>query len=530
MSRLRIFQGELKKEITFEKESSPLLAELLSLHHTGPDHPCGGRGICKKCAVTVRESAAAEISSSDRISPDNSVPGELREVLSCQYRLSGDCDVYLPEKEERWAIEETASESASVSSVRAQTGLGAAVDIGTTTVVLNLYDLADGALLSTASAPNPQRSIAADVMGRIQAAMEGKLHEMQQMITEEIRCLLSEALQKAGIDKNEVFDGTEGLEETEGCDKTEGSDETGRLFPSCLSSAVVTGNTTMLCLLTGTDPSPMAKAPFPMADSFGKDWNCVYLPRCMHAFVGADITCAVLSSGLTEGGDTVLLADIGTNGELALWNGGKLSVTSTAAGPAFEGAGITMGCGSIEGAIDHVEICHGLPVVHTIGGKKAVGLCGSGLIDAVAAGLSIGLISETGVLEEPFVLTDGVALYPEDVRSLQLAKAAVCAGIRTLLDVSGTDFDEVKHLYIAGGFGSHINVEAAGIIGLIPEELTRIAVPLGNAALAGAAGLLLQPEQRAKEKRIADRSEHVNLGGNPLFNDYYMDCMLFGEE
>jgi len=534
MAILRLFQEELKKEIVFEKESSPLLSELLFAHHPGIAHPCGGRGICKKCTVRIHDDAGT------------------REVLSCQYRLTGDCDVYLPGQEETWVIEGTdvgsgpvgdpassdsgpagpsgcstarasgpgpSSRSLSFSgrSLSTSSRLGAAVDIGTTTVVLNLYDLTRGTLLSSASAPNPQRSIAADVMGRIQAAMEGKLGDMQQMITDTLYRLLTDALDQAGI-----F-----CEDLSAAGLTGGN---GRFFPDLITSSVITGNTTMLCLLTGTDPSSMAKAPFLMTDSFGKEWKRVWLPGCMHAFVGADITCAVLASGITEEAGTVLLADIGTNGELVLQKEGKLFVTSTAAGPAFEGAGIRCGCGSIEGAIDHVQVCGGQPVIHTIGGKKAVGLCGSGLIDAAAAGLSLGFISETGAMENPFVLSDGVCLYPEDVRSLQLAKAAVCAGIRTLLEVSGTSFEDVKRLYIAGGFGSHLNIEAAGLIGLIPEELAGKALPLGNAALAGASLLLMHPERKTDEKRITARSEHVNLGGNPLFNDYYMECMLFGEE
>ena len=247
----------------------------------------------------------------------------------------------------------------------------------------------------------------------------------------------------------------------------------------------------------------------------------------MNAFVGADITCAVFAAGMCEDSRTALLCDIGTNGELALWKGRCLYVTSTAAGPAFEGAGISCGISSIPGAIDRVWVEQDSIQVHTIGGAPAVGLCGSGLLDAIAAGLQLEAIDETGAMDDPLSLAEGVALQPKDVRAVQLAKAAIAAGIQTLLETAGISASDVEQVFIAGGFGSHLDVENAAYIGLIPTEfLSRVSV-IGNAALSGAIAILLDESRKETVRQIARSSSHINLGGNPRFNEHYMEQMFF---
>ena len=247
----------------------------------------------------------------------------------------------------------------------------------------------------------------------------------------------------------------------------------------------------------------------------------------MNAFVGADITCAVLASDMCAD-KTSLLCDIGTNGEIALWKNGVLYVTSTAAGPAFEGAGISCGCSSVAGAIDRAWIEEGSLCIHTIADAPAVGLCGSGLIDVVARLLELEELDETGALEEDEVeLAPDVILQQQDIRALQLAKAAIAAGIETLLKVSDTDPEEIESFYIAGGFGSHLNIESAVRIGLIPDALADKVRVIGNAALAGAAQVLLDQRKFEQVRQIAKVSSHKNLGGDPLFNECYVDQMFF---
>ena len=494
MNKLTLHSGARTEQIFFE--GSPLLAELLFARADSPEHLCGGRGICKKCLVTVKTA-------------ENDEP---RQVLSCRTRLAGNAEVWLSAGPD-WMIEGAENAAARCSSAAgsgpcaANDGpVGAAIDIGSTTLVVQIRNIADGSVLSSAAMPNPQRKISADIMGRIQAAMEGKGTVLQKLVTDAVSALLAEACELAGIPRDR------------------------------LAAKVITGNTTMLTLLTGEDPSGLSRAPFLMSDAFGRTAECAglgtaYLPGCLHAFAGADTACAILACGLPEGGETCLLCDIGTNGEIVLKKNGVLYVTSTAAGPAFEGAGIACGCGSVTGAIDHVTVENGALNVHTIGNVPAAGLCGSGLIDAVACGLELGLISETGACEGGNIpLSGSVALYPEDVRTLQLAKAAVQAGIRTLLETTGTGTDEISALYLAGGFGSRLNPVSAGAIGLIPPQLVDRVRTAGNAALTGAALLLTDPSCREKEQQIRALSRYVSLGGNPLFNDHYMESMLFGEE
>ncbi|MGN0563707.1 MAG: ASKHA domain-containing protein, partial [Candidatus Heritagella sp.] len=313
------------------------------------------------------------------------------------------------------------------------------------------------------------------------------------------------------------------------------------LPPESVSVLVITGNTTMLYLLTGRNPECLSHAPFHADTRFdfysellGKT---VYYPPCMNAFVGADITCAVLASRMYAHPQTALLCDIGTNGEIALWKDGKLFVTSTAAGPAFEGAGISCGCGSVPGAIDRVWTENGEIHCHTLGETPAVGICGSGLIDAVAAFLETGVIDETGAVtaDSPTAsvsslsLRDGIHLLPQDIRAVQLAKAAIRAGIQTLLETAGLSENDIVVLYIAGGFGSHLNVSSAAAIGLIPPGLENRVQILGNAALSGAAELLLNQNQLETVRSLAAGSVHLNLGGNPRFNENYMDALLFDE-
>jgi len=474
MATLEIWKnGHCTKRVFSAPEK---LSELLDIRQ-----PCGGRGICGKCAVTllgqVSEPNAAEQAASTR--------------LACQAELMGDAQVFLPDTVEEQIETDSAVEILLGTSEAGK--IGAAIDIGTTTVVVRRYDLESGRLLGQSAMVNPQTTLAADVMGRIDAALHGQLDKLQTQIQSAIAALLKQA--GGPVDR-----------------------------------MVVTGNTTMLYLLTGRDPEALSHAPFAADTLFDTQWDNAYLPPCMHAFVGADISCAVLASGMCEHNETALLCDIGTNGEIALWKDGVLYVTSTAAGPAFEGAGISCGCSSISGAIDQVWIENGHLQIHTIADAPAVGICGSGLLDAVAALLELEWMDDTGALDEDEVaLAPGVALLQKDIRAVQLAKAAIAAGIATLLEISETTCEEITAFYVAGGFGSHLNMKSAVAIGLFPAELQDNVHVLGNASLAGASMLLLNQEKLEDIRKIAAVSQHWNLGGSAIFNERYVNQMFFGE-
>lgn len=492
MAILTIHQGHQTAEIKFSAPAA--LSTLLTDAGFSIAQPCGGRGMCGKCVVVLEGS----------VSEPNAAEQRCGVRLACQAVILGDASVTLPVTLPLAQI--AGGNAVDLSPIQPMPGrIGAAVDIGTTTLALLLYDLMSGKCLGAASMLNPQTAVAADVIGRIDAAMKGRADELRRQVSTAIEALLASACAQANV------------------------------VPFSVESMVVTGNTTMLYLLTGQEPTPLSRAPFLADRLFGEEIHqqgcVVYLPDCMHAFVGADTTCALLASGMLDSSETALLCDVGTNGELALWHQGKLYIASTAAGPAFEGAGISCGCASVPGAIDQVHVIAGELRCHTIADSQAIGICGSGLVDAIAAMLNTEALDDTGFLEDDeFPLRDGIALTQSDIRAVQLAKAATNAGIMSLLSAAGCSPDEISHVYLAGGFGSHLNIRSAARIGLIPVELAGKVRVIGNAALDGAALLLMDTSCREKIAHMRRIAQHVRLDGNPDFAERYIEAMLFETE
>lgn len=475
------------RERRISAETGEMLSSVFGGGHIHLDMPCGGKGICRRCEVRVA--------------------GETR--LACQTVIDGDMRVELTGSGVSEHIlagsEET---SPPVSPMYARYGI--AVDIGTTTLCLGLYGI-DGKIGATVR-KNPQRVFGADVISRIEIALDGHGGELSASVRRAVAEMTGELAGAANIGAKEI------------------------------DAAVLTGNTTMLYLLTGQNPESLSRAPFDADRLFGETLDAsafdlgispsakIYLPRCISAFVGGDITTAILASGMCDSDKTALLTDIGTNGELALWHNGKLSCCSTAAGPAFEGVGIERGVYGIPGAIDKVWLDNGEIRCSTIGGEAAVGICGSGVTDALAVMLALGIIDETGAFADEsdyFELTNGVGITASDVRKLQLAKGSVRAGIETLLTVSGVAKSQIDTLYIAGGFGNYLNLESAAAIGLIPPELLSKAVAVGNAAYTGAAMLLQNTQLIPQSETCAKNADTVRLDANPVFTDNYMRYMMF---
>ena len=485
MPKLTIRQGGYQTEIDFS--GTPLLAD--TLVGQAPAQPCGGRGTCGKCAVAALMGA---------VSLPNAFERRAGARLACQARLLGDCAVVLPEAACWTGMVTDASDIALGQPMPGRYGV--AVDLGTTTLAARVFDLRSGHALGNGALVNPQTAVAADVMGRLSAALAGGLPRLNELALAAVAGVVSQACAEASVP---------------GVD--------------CM---VVAGNTVMLYLLTGRDPRSLCIAPFEADFLFGGETHLAgiqtYLPPCSGAFMGADLTCAALATGLCNQPDTVLLMDIGTNGELMLWHDGRLYAASTAAGPAFEGGEISRGCGGVRGAIDKVWLENGALGARVIGGGAAVGICGSGLIDAVAALLALGRVDATGAAEAPtFALRDGVCLTAVDIRAVQLAKAAIAAGVDTLLQVAGVSPAGVKRLELAGGFGSRLNVTSAAAIGLIPAALVGKARAVGNASLAGASALLLDKRLRAKAEAIAHSAQIVQLGGDAGFERRFLAAMAF---
>ncbi len=463
--------------------------------------PCGGRGMCGKCRVKAK-GKLSPVTSRERelLSPEDLKKG-IR--LACLTYIEGDCEVETEIKADTVIAE--ADLSVPVAADPCFKGFGIAVDIGTTTLAARLYDQS-GKILSAASSLSPQIRWGADVVTRIESAANGKADEMRRAVVSGINKLISELALKAEISH------------------------------TLIDFGVITGNTAMLSIFCGKSVEGLSRAPFNMGFPFGKSFSAkelclilpenaeIYIPPCISPFVGADATCAIVASGLYEK-EYALLADIGTNGELCLVKDGNLFVTSTAAGPAFEGVGITCGMRAQSGAIDSVKIINNSLSVHAIGDTEPRGLCGAGLIEATAALLELGIIDETGGMEEKYYLSKNVYLTQQDIRNLQLSKSAISAGIKTLLCEAGAT-DPVP-VMLAGGFGTALNPESTLRIGLLPKGKVGQIKPIGNAALGGAAMLLLNKSLKEKCDLIAKTATHVDLALSPTFSEFFMTDITF---
>ena len=377
---------------------------------------------------------------------------------------------------------------------------GFAVDIGTTTVVCYLVNLATGEIAGVRSAMNAQAAFGADVIARIQKDGETGGTLLHGAICRQ----LGEMMQSFGTDR--VYE------------------------------AVIVGNTTMLHFLMGANAASIAVSPFTAsflgaqtlaAEEIGLPFSGmrVHLAPGASAYVGADITAAALAADMADGS---VLIDIGTNGEMCLYKNGRYICCATAAGPAFEGGNIACGMAGVSGAICKVNADF---TYETIGGAPAKGICGSGLVDAVAALIAAGHVDETGYLdddfEDGFPLCDGVEITAKDIREMQLAKAAICAGVDCMLDAANMTYADVSHLYLAGGFGSKINIKSAAAIGLFPKELEPVTVAIGNGAGMGALACLTSQKARRAAGEIADKMDYIELSASKLFQEKYVENMMF---
>ena len=484
------------KQVTIEKGT--VLSEIIK-----GEKPCGGHGKCGKCKVVAKGNISQPTETELALLSSDEIANGVR--LSCLAYALGDCEIHT-----FYASEESRIQTSGVLPESELKPLfsryGVAVDIGTTTLVARLYNT-DGVLLAQTSRLNPQSEWGADVISRIEAALDGK----EELLSQSIR----NAIDGMIYDFADVVD------------------------INGIDAVVITGNTVMLSLLTMQSVEPFSHAPFDVKQLFGETFTAkelslsalnqdtaVYLPPCISAFVGADITCAILATELCNK-NTALLVDIGTNGEMALWHNGILTVCSTAAGPAFEGVGITMGMQGVAGAIDRVYTENGILHAHVIGEGEAVGICGSGLVDAVACMLELGVTDESGYLDtDEFIIKDRVYLTPKDIRMFQLAKSAICAGILTMADFKKLKSCDIPSVFIAGGFGNYLNKEHAASIGLLPTGISEIADTVGNAALSGATTLLLNRDMQKTAESIAKRAKTLDLSVSPVFSEKYAYSMM----
>ena len=419
---------------------------------------------------------------------------------------------------------------------------GVAADIGSTTVALYLYSLTDGNCLGVAAAENPQRAYGADVISRINYTIENPegLNKLKDLILSLTFGLIRDLCEQNNINQNDVY------------------------------SLVLTGNTIMQHIASGLPPKSIAFTPFSAESLFGFTMSLaelsngaatinqnaqIYFPPALASYVGGDIATGIIASGTDLCDEQRLFLDVGTNGEIGLGNKDKLVFCATAAGPAFEGAHIALGMAGVPGAIDNIYLDElGQIICKTIGNKAPIGICGSGIIDAVALMCELGVVDETGRLlecdeeedmpekyrnfaknlceidgENAFVLDKEHNIYitHKDIREIQLAKAAVSAGIMTLLHYCDKTISDIGELVLAGGFGAHIDKKSACRIGLIPAELEDKVQIAGNTAGMGAAAVLLDHTAADRIKNLSKISEYIELSGDAFFMDEYVERMMF---
>lgn len=525
--------------VTFEPDGKTISAHagttvLEAAGHAGIilNTVCGGGGTCKKCTVTIEPKGT--------------------EVLACEYIIEKDLTVTIPaaarffqSKILAHGIDATDDIVPDVFKLyqNADNGdriLGIAVDLGTTTIVSKLIDMTDGRVLAVKSALNPQTRYGDDVVTRIAfAEADNNLAILQNSVIKCINALTEEICKQAQVDIDNIYE-------------------------LCL-----VGNTTMSHIFIGLPISSLGQAPYKpySVDSYSikaaesdikiNPAGRIYTVDNIAGFVGSDITAVGLATDIDSADEVTLIVDIGTNGELIMGTRDKLYSASCAAGPALEGARISCGSRAGSGAIEAVVINQDDIDIDVIGGSPEKSICGSGLIDAAAVMLELGIIDNTGRFVEKdklkqklpqaiiaritekdgqpaFILSKNpdqsenkIALTQRDIRQLQLAKAAIRTGIQLLQNKIGVEDKGIKKIMLAGAFGNYIKRESALRIGLLPKvDIDRI-IFVGNAASSGAQIILLSQIARTNAAKLARKIEYVEIAHDPGFSDAYADSMFF---
>jgi uncharacterized 2Fe-2S/4Fe-4S cluster protein (DUF4445 family) len=486
---------------------------------------CGQKGTCRKCAVIIQ--------------PQN------QSVLACQYCIHDDLTVFVP-PDSRFAEHKILTEGIIrtgatepdiykkyLPAAANRPIFGLAVDIGTTTVVVKLIDMKTGQVAATAADINPQTQFGDDVISRIgYAQTDEKSAELNKLVVNRLNGLIGDCCKLADVHSSDIYE------------------------------ACIVGNTTMNHIFLRMPITQLGQAPYKAFSLAARDsrpsdvglqvnpGGNVHTVANIAGFVGADTTAVAVATGLDFADEMTLAIDIGTNGEVVLGTKNKLFAASCAAGPAFEGARITCGSRAAEGAIEAVVVADGDIDLDVVGGSKPVSICGSGLIDAVAVLLDLGVIDSTGRFTESashkknrlikinrqpaFVLVrddkgkPSVYLTQKDIREVQLAKAAIRAGVRLLQNrFSITDAD-IKTIYLAGAFGNYIRPQSALRIGLLPNVPIERIHSVGNAASSGAQLILVSSHWRKLAEDLAHKIEYIEIANDPHFQSTFADSMLFG--
>ena len=530
----------VNQNIKFKILSQETVGELLLRQHIYLDQPCGGTGLCGKCRIVLEGLVPEPTSKDKKIFSKEELASGFR--LACQTKTLAGMRISIPAQGSESikvldAFEETKDLKTAGDN---RVGNGIAVDIGTTSIVVYLVDINTGKTLVASSAINPQTAFGADVISRISyiGSDPKKLSELQRAVVQQINSLIKDVLSKTGC-------------------KLSREDR-----------IVVAGNTTMEHIFAGISPESMGRAPFKPqfydsiefdASDLGIEAETGVKVRLMpniYGFIGGDIVSGIIYSGMYKTEELSLLVDIGTNNEMVLGNKDFMFCCSCAAGPALEGANIKMGMRAASGAIDSVKINSTGIKITTINDKPPIGICGSGLVDAVSELLKAGIITGSGgfakrenIKDEnllkrlkgtkgkdvSFILSDEaenghnhrVELTQKDIREIQLAKGAIAAGVQILLDVAGKKLDEIKNVYLAGAFGNYIDINNAVKISILPDVSTDRIHPIGNSAGAGACLMLKEPSLWEAASGLIKKAEHIELASHKDFQEIFIGNLSF---
>ena len=467
------------------------------LHEFGVEFPCGGKGTCGKCKVKLI-AGELEIDGLQKLKLQQlNLSGEWR--LACFCKVNSDIELEIAQFENLILADNSTFDFSP------QKGFGLAVDLGTTTVVVQLINLENGHLVDSESFVNPQTKFGADLISRIQYCLDGKQNELRELI----RGSIGKSIENM-VNRNKVE----------------------------LEKIVLVGNTAMHHIFSGIDVRPLSFYPFqsdfhsekrfsPSDLNWNLPENCVIeFAASIGSFVGSDILAGIAATKMAENEKYSVLIDLGTNGEIVIGNYKKIVCASTAAGPAFEGAKISQGMRASTGAISSINYENGAFKNHVIGNVAAKGICGSGLIDVVAILLEqqkIGMFGEINSGDDKVELAREVFLTQSDIREFQLAKAAVATGVQILLNNLGITMNEIEKIFIAGGFGNFLNLKNVIRTGLIESDEEKI-VKFGNTALIGAKMFLF--EKKEVRNKILEKTTHINLEADPSFQDIYIEKMM----
>lgn len=495
MLKLRI--GQLHQDIIMQPGES--IAQALLRKDYKVPMACGGNGTCGKCKVEIDGAWVNSCKLYPKPEEDIIISafgwGEGREELT---RIAGVEKINITEGRAQEAKRQTR-----------KTFL--AVDIGTTTIAAALAEKETGAVLATAGCGNSQRIFGQDVLSRIKASVAGTGEKLKALIRQDILNLLEEIQKKQ---KDIVIE-----------------------------HIYIAGNTTMEHLYMGDSCEGLGKAPFtPVSLAERKDSLSnipVTLLPGISAFVGADIAAGMLACGMDEEERPSLLLDLGTNGEMVLALEDKMIATSAPAGPALEGGNISCGVASVTGAISKVRVIGERTIIGTIGNAPATGICGTGVLELVAGLYENHIIDASGQMKEKYReegfplarMKDGkqITFTQQDIREVQLAKAAIHSGIELLLEHAGISMGEIKKVYLAGGFGVYLDVHIAAGIGLLPAELEKCTKAVGNTSLQGCIAYGSSEENRSRTEEMIKKCESINLAEQADFEERYVANMNFPE-